>query len=164
MIELIRIPLSSNSATNMHRWNDWKCAEFAMTTEFTLQLDESTLPGNEPLLLTYVWLYKTWQFRSRVIICKATKNRYRELILVFQETNNFCWLTYLFGHLMEHHQWPVITVSKLLPWKSSVEYYSLCHHHQHLVAKSISDDPHNTLSFLQLIKTKSMLSMVNYSC
>ena len=78
------IPLSDNS---VQRWVD-KMAEnveetlskMLMATEFILQLDESTLPGNESLLLTYIRFIKVTM--SKVIVCTSPGNRYQRRISV----------------------------------------------------------------------------------
>ena len=56
------IPLSDNSVQRrvdkMAENVEETLSKMFMTTEFSLQLDESTLPGNESLLLAYVRLIK----------------------------------------------------------------------------------------------------------
>ena len=53
-----RIPLSNNSVQRrideMAQCVENSLCDYLKTSEFSLQLDESTLPGNEALLLAYV--------------------------------------------------------------------------------------------------------------
>ena len=81
------IPLSDNSVQRrvdkMAEKVEETLSKILMTTEFSLQLDESTLPGNESLLLAYVRFIKGVGVTvSRIIVCTSPGNIYQRRISV----------------------------------------------------------------------------------
>ena len=68
-----RNPLSNNSVqrrnNEMAQCFENSLCDYLKTSEFSLQLYESTLPGNEALLLAYVKFIKEEQFCQKTVIC-----------------------------------------------------------------------------------------------
>ena len=85
-----------------------------MTTEFSLQLDESTLPGNKSLLFVYVHFIKGGSL-SRIIVFTFPRNRYQRRISVlncgglFPEKKHSTYKHHLVLQ-MAPHPWLVATV------------------------------------------------------
>ena len=79
-------------------------------TEFILQLDESTLPGDESLLLAYVRLskMKSW-FKNcylQVNLKQTLKeSQYLMLLRIFSKRKASHFLIFIHEQQMEHHPW-----------------------------------------------------------
>ena len=80
------------------------------TTEFSLQLDESTLPGNESLLLAYVRFVKDESWFMNCYLQENFKQTLKEsqylmLLRIFLKRKTSHFLTFLHVQQMEHHPW-----------------------------------------------------------
>ena len=68
------IPLSNKTVQRrideMAQWVENSLPEYLKTSEFSLQFDESTLPGNEALLLAYIRFVKEDKFCQELIFAK----------------------------------------------------------------------------------------------
>lgn len=72
---IIRIPLINNTVLRridkMAQDIENSLCEYLKTSEFSIQLDESTLPGNEALLLAYVRFVKEEKISQELLFAKC---------------------------------------------------------------------------------------------
>jgi hypothetical protein len=75
-----KIPLSNNTVQRrideMSEDEESSLTDFLKTTEFSLQLDESTLPNNESLLPAYVRFIKYEKNFQELLFAKKIRNGY----------------------------------------------------------------------------------------
>ena len=152
------IPLSDNSVQRrvdkMAENVEETLSKMLMTTEFSLQLDESTLPGNESLLLAYVRFIKGGSLCQELLFAHLletdTKGElmYRAVADYFQKksiprTNIISYATDGAPSMVGRHRgflsYLKKAVLKVLPVHCVI-------HRQHLVTKNLSEKLHEFLS------------------
>ena len=123
-------------------------SKMLMTTEFSLQLDESTLPGKESLLLPYVRFIKGGSLCQELLFARLletdTKGEsvYRAVEDYFQKKKAFNLQT-------SSHVQQIAPRGFLSYLKKAVPKVLTVHcviHRQHLVAKNLSEKLHESLS------------------
>ena len=125
-----------------------------MTTEFSLQLDESTLPGNESLLLAYVRFIKGGSLCQELLFPRLletdTKGEsvYRAVEDYFQKksiplTDIISCATDGAPSMVGRHREFLSYLKKAVPKVLTVHCVI---HRQHLVAKNLSEKQHESLS------------------
>ena len=121
-----------------------------MTTEFSLQLDESTLPGNESLLLAYVRFIKGGSLCQELLFARLletdTKGEsvYQTVEDYFQKksiplTNIISCATDGAPSMVGRHRGFLSYLKKAVPKVLTVHCVI---HQQHLVAKNLSEKLH----------------------
>ena len=152
------IPLSDNSV----QWRVNKMAEnvgetlskMLMTTEFSLQLDESTLPGNESLLLAYVRFIKGGSLCQELLFARLLETDtigesvYRAVEDYIQKksiplTSIISCATDGASSVVGRHSGFLSYLKKAVPKVLTVHCVI---HRQHFVAKNLSEKPHESLS------------------
>ncbi len=152
------IPLSDNSVQRrvdkMAENVEETLSKMLMTTEFSLQLDESTLPGNESLLLAYVRFIKGGSLCQELLFARLletdTKGEsvYRAVEDYFQKksipfTNIISCATDGAPSMVGRHRGFLSYLKKTVPKVLTVHCVI---HRQHLVAKNLSEKLHESLS------------------
>ena len=128
-------------------------SKMLMTTEFSLQLDESTLPGNESLLLAYVRFVKGGSLCQELLFARLletdTKGEsvYRSVEDYFQKksipfTNIISCATDGAPSMVGRHRGFLSYLKKAIPKVLTVHRVI---HRQHLVAKNLSEKLHESL-------------------
>ena len=152
------IPLSDNSVQRrvdkMAENVKETLSKMLMTTEFSLQLDESTLPGNESVLLAYVRFIKGRSLCQELFFARFletdTKGEsvYRALEGYFQKKS--IPLTIIIScatdgapSMVGRHRGFLSYLKKAIPKVLTVHCVI---HRQHLVAKNLSQKLHESLS------------------
>ena len=125
------------------------------TTEFSLQLDESTLPGNEPLLLAYVCFVKDeklvqeycyWQENLKQAL---KESQYLMLLKIFSREKNIPLSNILAcatdgAPSMEgRHRGFISFLKKAVPGVLTVHCVI---HRKHLVAKNLNGQLHKSMN------------------
>ena len=152
------IPLSDNSVQRrvdkMAKNVEETLSKMLMTTEFSLQLDESTLPGNESLLLAYVCFIKGGSLRQELLFAHLletdTKGEsvYRAVEDYSQKksiplTNIISCATDGAPSMIGRHRGFLSYLKKAVPKVLTVHCVI---HRQQLVAKNLSKKLHESLS------------------
>ncbi|KAG8236678.1 hypothetical protein J437_LFUL017069 [Ladona fulva] len=121
------------------------------TTEFALQLDESTLPGNESVLLAYVRFIKDENLSQELLFTRRLETDTKgesifRIVEQFFRDKKFHFLTYLLRSSVNDRSspWLYCILEKIC---TKCFCYSLCHR-QHLVAKILSDRLHMSLNIV----------------
>ncbi|KAJ8887035.1 hypothetical protein PR048_013250, partial [Dryococelus australis] len=138
------------------------------TTECALQLDESTLPGNESLLLAYVRFVKDESLKQEFLFARQLKTdtKGQSIFIVVEEffqekeiplINILTCVTYGAPSMTCCYNGFVAYMKKLVPYIFTI--YCVIHR-QHLVVKNLSGHLHNSL---HTIITALMLSMIDFS-
>ena len=151
------IPLSDNSVQRrvdkMAENVEETLSKMLMTIEFSLQLDESTLPGNESLLLAYVRFIKGGSLCQELLFARLletdTKREsvYRAVEDYFQKksiplTNIISCATDGTLSMVGCHRGFLSYLKKAVPKVLTVHCVI---HRQHLVAKNLSEKLHESL-------------------
>ena len=151
------IALSDNSvqrrADKMAENVEETLSKMLMTTEFSLKLDESTLPGNESLLLAYVRFIKGGSLCQKSLFARLletdTKGEsvYRAVEDYFQKksipfTNIISCATDGAPSIVGRHRGFLSYLKKDVPKVLTVPCVI---HRQHLVAKNLSEKLHESL-------------------
>ncbi|XP_032075183.1 protein ZBED8-like [Thamnophis elegans] len=163
------IPLSNNSVQRCidemaENVEDVLCS-ILQTTDFALQLDESTLPGNESLLLAYVCFIKDESLTQELFARQLKTDTKGESIFHVVEqffkdkeipfTNMLACATDGAPSMTGRYCGCVVYLKKAVP---NIFTIHCVIHRQHLVAKNLSDRFYKSiLSLLQLTKLKYML-------
>ena len=152
------IPLSDNSVQRrvdkMAENVEETLSKMLMTTEFSLQLDESTLPGNESLLLAYVRFIKGGSLCQELSFARLletdTKGEsvYRAVKDYLQKksiplTNIILCATDGAPSMIGRYRGFLSYLKKAVPKVLTVFCVI---HRQHLVAKNLSEKLHESLS------------------
>ena len=133
-----------------------KLCDILKGTTFSLQIDESTLPGNEALLLGYVRFIKEERiceellFARTVLTNKTGENIFRVVETYFNEkgiplTNIVSCATDGEPAMVGCHRGFLSYLKKAVPGILAVHCVI---HRQHLVAKNLSDELHTTLNLV----------------
>ena len=93
--------------------------KFLHTNRVSLQLDESTLPGNEALLLGSI--YQRWKYVPRTAFCYIFRDWYQRRIDFLGRGTLFYWQSYS----MEEHCFCCDWWCTVYDWSSSWFYSSL---------------------------------------
>ena len=144
------IPLSDNSVQQrvdkMAENIKETLSKMLMTTEFSLQLDESTLLGNESLLLTYVRFIKTGSLCQELLFARLletdTKGESESRKKAFHLQTSSC-ATDGTPSMVRRHRGFLSYLKKAVPKVLTVHCVI---HQQHLVAKNLSEKLHESLS------------------
>ena len=155
-----RIPLSNDSvrrrmdemASNVEE----QLCEIVKSRPFSLQIDESTLPGNEALLLCYVRFIRDERiceellFARTVLTNKTGEAIFRVVESFFNEkgiplTNILTCATDGEPTMVGRHKGFLAYLKEAVPGILAIHCVI---HRQHLVAKNLSVDLHNTLSIV----------------
>ena len=152
------IPLSDNSVQRrvdkMAENVEETPSKMLMTTEFSLQLDESTLPGNESLLLEYVCFIKGGSLCQELLFARLLEtytkgeSAYRAVEDYFQKksiplTNIISCATDGALSMVCRHRGFLSHLKKAVP---KVLIVHCVIHQQHFVAKNLSEKLHESLS------------------
>ena len=140
-----------------------------MTTEFSLQLDESTLPGNESLLLAYVSFIKGGSLCQELLFARLletdTKGEivYRAVEDYFQKksiplTNIILCATEGAPSMVGRRRGFLSYLKKAVPKVFTVHCVI---HRQHLVAKNLSEKLHESLSTVITVVNKIKANAFN---
>jgi hypothetical protein len=124
------------------------------TTEFVLQLDESTLPGNESLLVAYVRFIKDERLAQEMLFARQLetdtngKSIFHTVDQIFKDkeiplTNILTCATDGAPSITGRYRGCVAYVKKTVP---NVFTMHCVIHRQHLVAKHLSDQVHKSLN------------------
>ena len=144
-------------------------SKMLMTTEFRLQLDESTLPGNESLLLAYVRFIKGGSLCQELLFARLletdTKGEsvYRAVEDYFQKksiplTNIISCATDGAPSIVDHHRGFLSYLKKAVPKVLTVHCVI---HRQHLVTKNLSEKLHESLSTVITAVNKIKVNALN---
>ena len=150
------IPLSNNSVQRrvdeMAGNIEEMLCNLLRNTEFSLQLDESTLPGNESLLLAYVRFVKEERLVQELLFAKQLIHTRGEC--VFREVENYfkdknipfkniiACATDGAPSMMGRHCGFVSLLKKAVPDVFTIHCVI---HRQHLVAKKLNDKLHSSM-------------------
>jgi hypothetical protein len=153
-----KIPLSNNSVQRRidemaENVEDTLCS-ILRTTEFALQLDESTLPGNDSLLLAYVRFVKDESLAQEMLFAKQletdTKGEsiFRVVKQFFEEkdiplTNIYACATDGAPSMTGRYRGCVAYLKREVPTIFAIHCVI---HRQHIVAKNLSVRLHNSLN------------------
>lgn len=155
-----RIPLSNNTVQRrideMAQCVENSLCEYLKTCEFSIQLDESTLPGNEALLLAYVRFVKEEKFCQELLFGKCletdTKGEtlFTELKRFFDVkaiplTNIISVATDGAPAMVGRYRGFLAYLKQAVPNVFSV--HCVIHRH-HLVAKNLSQRLHGSLDYV----------------
>lgn len=151
------IPLSNNSVQRRidemaENVEDVLCS-ILRTTDFALQLDESTLPGNESLLLAYVRFIKDERLTQELLFARQLKSdtKGESIFHVVEQffkdkeiplTNILACATDGAPSMTGRYRGCVAYLKKAVP---NVFTIHCVIHRQHLVAKNLSDRLHKSL-------------------
>lgn len=124
------------------------------TTEFALQLDESTLPGNESLLLAYVRFFKDESLAQEMLFARQletdTKGEsiFHSVDQFFKDkeiplTNILVCATDGAPPMTGRYRGCIAYLKKAVPNVCTIHCVI---HRQHLVAKTLSDQLHKSLN------------------
>ena len=152
------IPISDNSVQRRvdemaEKVEDTLC-NMLRTTEFSLQLDESTLPGNESLLLAYVRLVKDESLVQELLFIRQletdTKGEsvFRVVEIFFKEkaiplTSKLACATDRAQSMISRHRGFISFLKTAVPGVFTVHCVI---HRQYLVTKKLSGRLHKSLS------------------
>ena len=171
VIKLIR--LSDNSVQRrvdkMAENVEETLSKMLMTTEFSLKLDESILPGNESLLLAYVRFIKGGSLCQELLFARLletdTKGEsvYRAVEDYFQKksiplTNIILCAPDGAPSLVGHHRGFLSYLKKAVPKVLTVHCVI---HRQHLMAKNLSEKLHESLSTVITAVNKIKANVLN---
>lgn len=155
-----RIPLSNNTVQRrideMAQDVENSLCEYSKTSEFSIQLDESTLPGNEALLLAYVRFVKEEKISQELLFAKCletdTKGEtiFNELQKCFDAkviplSNILSVATDGASAMVGRHRGFLAYLKQAIPNILSVHCVI---HRQHLVAKNLSERLHGSLDYV----------------
>lgn len=155
-----KIPLSNNTVQRrideMAQSVEELLCEFLKATKFSIQLDESTLPGNEALLLAYVRFVKEEKICQELLFAKNlmtdTKGEsiYHTLEEFFKEKeipmcNILSVATDGAPAMVGCHRGFIAYLKKTVPNVLAVHCVI---HRQHLVAKNLSERLHKSLHYV----------------
>uniref|UniRef100_A0A5S6QZ68 DUF4371 domain-containing protein n=1 Tax=Trichuris muris TaxID=70415 RepID=A0A5S6QZ68_TRIMR len=149
-----KIPLSNNTVQRCidemaNNVEDALCSSIR-TTQFSLHIDESCLPGNEALLLTYVRFIKDEKLVQELLFAKEKDNSAYEYIIVSVVTDGASSTSVIYrGYIafLKQEVPDVLAVHCVI-------------HRQHLVARKLSERLNCSLRFVitavNKIKSKSL--------
>ena len=168
------IPLSDNSfqrrVDKMAENVEETLTKMLMTTEFSLQLDESTLPGNESRLLAHVRFIRGGSLCQELLFPRLletdTKGEsvYRAVEDYFQKksiplTNIISCTTDGAPSMVGRHYGFLSYLKKLFRMSSLIHCVI---HRQHLVAKNLSEKLHESLSTVITAVNKIKANALNF--
>lgn len=157
---LKRIPLSNNTVQRrideMSSDVESFLCDYLQTTHFSIQLDESTLPGNEALLLTYVRFVMGEETHEELLFAKTLKTDtkgesiFKILSDFFKEksipfTNVISVATDGAPAMVGRYRGFISHLKRIIPEVTAIHCVI---HRQHLVAKNLSDRLHQSLQFV----------------
>ncbi|XP_025266439.1 SCAN domain-containing protein 3-like [Camponotus floridanus] len=157
---LKRIPLSNNTVQRrideMSSDIESFLCNYLQTTHFSIQLDESTLPGNEALLLAYVRFVIDEEIHEELLFAKTletdTKGEsiFNVLSDFFKEksipfTNIISVATDGAPAMVGQYRGFISHLKRIIPEVTAIHCVI---HRQHLVAKNLSDRLHQSLQFV----------------
>jgi len=130
--------------------------ELLVSNKFSLQIDESILPGNEALLLAYVRLFKEGKIIQEILFARTliadTKGEsiFNTVKDYFKEkniplVNIMSVATDEALAMVSHHRGFITFLKKEVPLILTVHCVI---HRQHLVAKNLSDRFHQSLRYV----------------
>uniref|UniRef100_A0A5S6QFW0 DUF4371 domain-containing protein n=1 Tax=Trichuris muris TaxID=70415 RepID=A0A5S6QFW0_TRIMR len=129
---------------------------FLRTTQFSLQLDESVLPGNEALLLAYVRFIKEEKLAQELLFARnlVTDTKGQSIFLVVEEfftekeiplTNIMAVATDGAPSMVGSHRGFIAHLKRAVPEVLAVHCVI---HRQHLVAKHLNNRLHRSLQYV----------------
>lgn len=157
---LKRIPLSNNTVQRrideMSSDIESFLCNYLQTTHFSIQLDESTLPGNEALLLAYVRFVMDEEIHEELLFAKTletdTKGEsiFNVLSDFFKEksipfTNIISVAADGAPAMFGRYRGFISHLKRIIPGVTAIHCVI---HRQHLVAKNLSDRLHQSLQFV----------------
>lgn len=170
---LKRIPLSNNTVQRRidemsSNIENFLC-NYLQTTHFSIQLDESTLIGNEALLLAYVRFIMDEEIHEELLFAKTletdTKGEsiFKLLSDFFQEksiplTNIISVATDGAPAMVGRYRGFISHLKRIIPGVTAIHCVI---HRQHLVAKNLSDRLHQSLQLVIKAVNKIKSSALN---
>lgn len=130
--------------------------DYLQTTHFSIQLDESTLPGNEALLLAYVRFVMGEEIHEELLFARTLKTDtkgesiFNVLSDFFKEksiplTNVISVATDGAPAMVGRYRGFISHLKRIIPEVTAIHCVI---HRQHLVAKNLSDRLHQSLQFV----------------
>ncbi|XP_072401045.1 SCAN domain-containing protein 3-like, partial [Diabrotica undecimpunctata] len=168
-----KIPLSNNTVQRqidgMSEDVERSLTDYLKTTQFSLQLDESTLPNNESLLLAYVRFIKSEKICQKLLFVRTleTDTKGKSIFDVLEHyftdkgiplENVITVATDGAPAMVGRHRGLTAYLKKAVPNILAVHCVI---HRQHLVAKNLSDRLHCSLQYVITAVNKIRSSALN---